>query len=88
MVAIRLSDVPISEKSPLFLLLRNRRLRQRKKPFLHTRLSYLFGMVDRPEGEKTDERETLKPIAVVGESCPLFARWHFPPKRERKPMLA
>ena len=47
--------------------------------FLQNRLGYLSGIIDRPEGGKTDERETLEPSGVPGEPPPLFDRRDFPP---------
>ena len=60
----------------------------KKKPLLQSRLGYLVGIIDDPAGEKTDERETLEPSAVAGESPPLSARSYFASQRGRKPMLA
>ena len=44
---------------------------------LFSRLGYFPGGIDRVGGEKTNDRQTCEPSAVLEVSPPFFVRWYF-----------
>ena len=61
---------------------------RRQAQFWHSRPGYFPGGADHIRGEKTDDRQPLKPSAVSGPSPSLFLRWYLIIQAEYRTQVA